>query len=138
MGGAYRPIFASQAAPARVFDDDYLLVSLHAPPAPPPSDYHTPPRVAAPTTRGQGWGNATCMQPGANADALMASCAARTLRRLATWRGGGRDTRTGGGRADTRPFFFAVGLHKPHVPWTVPQVWPLLNTKGYSSTYLAM
>jgi hypothetical protein len=34
-----------------------------------------------------------------------------------------RRTTKGATKADKRPFFYAVGFHKPHIPWTVPQVW---------------
>lgn len=52
------------------------------------------------------------MQPAYNADVNLASCGARTLHRLKAYHDSGNDT---------RPFFLAVGFHKPHIPWTVPQ-----------------
>lgn len=57
-------------------------------------------------------GNA--MSPSYNADVCLSVCANSTLHRMAARRASG---------ADTRPFFFGVGFHKPHIPWTVPQEW---------------
>lgn len=48
----------------------------------------------------------SAMTPGENADTALASCANATFTRLAAQRESG---------ADTRPFFFAVGFHKPHI-----------------------
>lgn len=47
-----------------------------------------------------------------NPDTALGVCANATFRHLAERRRAG---------LDKRPFFFAVGLHKPHIPWTVPQ-----------------
>ena len=49
-----------------------------------------------------------------NADTALAACANSTLDHIAARRKSG---------ADTRPFFYAVGFHKPHIPWTVPEEW---------------
>ena len=57
-------------------------------------------------------GGGPAMSPRANEDSQLAQCGARTLRRLQA------DQQHGN---DTRPFFFCVGFHKPHIPWTVPQ-----------------
>ena len=57
-------------------------------------------------------GAGPAMSPSANTDSQLARCGARTLARLRADRQSGNET---------RPFFFAVGFHKPHIPWTVPK-----------------
>ena len=62
-----------------------------------------------------GGGNAAAMSPSpSNADTKLAACANSTLDHIAARRKSG---------ADKRPFFYAVGFHKPHIPWTVPEEW---------------
>ena len=47
-----------------------------------------------------------------NQDDSLSPCANRTFAAIAARRRAG---------IDARPFFFSVGFHKPHIPWTVPQ-----------------
>lgn len=49
-----------------------------------------------------------------NPDTALADCANRTIYHLAQSRSEG---------SLERPFFFAVGFHKPHIPWNVPHYW---------------
>jgi hypothetical protein len=54
------------------------------------------------------------MSPAENFDDHLSVCANRTLHHISKMRKSGKDG---------RPFFFAVGFHKPHIPWNVPQEW---------------
>ena len=102
------------ARPAKVVDGTYYLIEL--------DDSLEPPTLASnghlsrPTH--------PSMVAGPNDDSALAACAVHTIHRLASncsTIGGHGCISTGGTGRD--PFFFAVGLHKPHIPWNVPQTW---------------
>lgn len=63
------------------------------------------------------------MVAGPNSDSAVASCAVRTLHRLGTVPSSSSASSGGTRTNEQEQFFFAVGLHKPHIPWNVPQRW---------------
>ena len=99
------------ARPAEVVDDTYFLIELVG---------NTEPPAVAGNGNPRSLPKHPSMVAGPNDDSALASCAARTIRRLAAncSSSSGHGCSTGG-----EPFFFAVGLHKPHIPWNVPQAW---------------
>jgi hypothetical protein len=92
--------------PGALADALYLLVAL-APPAAAAPDSIAAAGAATRQQRRRQQGHKSCMSPGHDRDGELAECGARTLARLGA---------AAAASDDARPFFFGVGLHKPHVP----------------------
>jgi hypothetical protein len=114
------------ARPAVAVDEAYYLIELLAPTAPAEADTEA---ALDDSSEGRG-GLHPSMVAGPNSDSALASCAVRTLQRLAAVNSSSTtniinnsDASSSMSRAGRAPFFFAVGLHKPHIPWNVPQQW---------------
>merc|ERR1719313_357914 len=106
------------ARPAVAVDEAYYLIELLAPTAPAEADADA---ALDGSSEGRG-GQHPSMVPGPNSDSALASCAVRTLQRLAAVNSSSttttannntndNDASSSMSRAGRAPFFFAVGLH---------------------------